>query len=264
MVVELIVTFLICIGATTIGAITGVGGGIIIKPVLDAFSSMTVAQISFLSGCTALSMAVVSMCKKKGGESMFDKEVAVKLAAGSVLGGFLGQWLFGVIKDSYNQDSVIGIVQNVVMIILLVGIILYMANKKKIKTHRVTSVVGCMLTGVVLGVFSSFLGIGGGPINLVALYFFFSMTTKVAAYNSIFVILCSQIASIVMSFSTNSIPELNYIFLVFMVIGGVLGGVIGKKIAKKISDEQVEFTFFGLLVVIAIISSYNIYNFATM
>lgn len=40
------------------------------------------------------------------------------------------------------------------------------------------------IAGSVLGIFSSFLGIGGGPINLMILSFFFSMDTKTAAFNS--------------------------------------------------------------------------------
>ncbi|MEI3183290.1 MAG: sulfite exporter TauE/SafE family protein [Lachnospiraceae bacterium] len=39
---------------------------------------------------------------------------------------------------------------------------------------------------------SSFLGIGGGPINLVVLLYFFSMDTKAAAQNSLYIILFSS------------------------------------------------------------------------
>lgn len=39
--------FVICICATTLGAISGIGGGVIIKPVMDAVSGMSVSTISF-------------------------------------------------------------------------------------------------------------------------------------------------------------------------------------------------------------------------
>ena len=54
----------------------------------------------------------------------------------------------------------------------------------------------CVAVGLTLGIMSSFLGIGGGPINLVVLYFFFSMETKVAAQNSLYIILIFQITGI--------------------------------------------------------------------
>ena len=36
--------------ATVLGSLSGIGGGVIIKPVMDAISPYTSAQISFLSG----------------------------------------------------------------------------------------------------------------------------------------------------------------------------------------------------------------------
>ena len=53
---------LICLLATTLGAISGIGGGVIIKPVLDATASISVSQISFLSGCSVLAMSIVEIC----------------------------------------------------------------------------------------------------------------------------------------------------------------------------------------------------------
>ena len=53
---QAVLFFLICLAATTAGGISGVGGGVIIKPVLDAVSGMGVATVSFLSGCTVLAM----------------------------------------------------------------------------------------------------------------------------------------------------------------------------------------------------------------
>ena len=47
---------LVSFGASIVGAICGIGGGVIIKPTLDAFGVLSVATISFLSGCTVLSI----------------------------------------------------------------------------------------------------------------------------------------------------------------------------------------------------------------
>ena len=43
--------------ASVVGAICGIGGGVLIKPLLDAFGVLSVASISSLSGCTVLSMS---------------------------------------------------------------------------------------------------------------------------------------------------------------------------------------------------------------
>ncbi|MBQ2105458.1 MAG: sulfite exporter TauE/SafE family protein, partial [Lachnospiraceae bacterium] len=56
-----VLVFAICFLASVIGAICGIGGGVIIKPALDAFGIMDVSTISFLSGCTVLSMTTYSV-----------------------------------------------------------------------------------------------------------------------------------------------------------------------------------------------------------
>ena len=58
-----ILVLCIAFGASIVGAICGIGGGVIIKPLLDAFGIAGVAEISFLSGCTVLSMSCYSVVK---------------------------------------------------------------------------------------------------------------------------------------------------------------------------------------------------------
>ena len=65
-----LVFLIVCFGASIVGAICGIGGGVIIKPVLDSFGVLDVTAISFLSGCTVLSMTTYSVLKNKiSGES---------------------------------------------------------------------------------------------------------------------------------------------------------------------------------------------------
>ena len=48
-------------GASVIGSICGIGGGIIIKPVLDATGMYSVSTISFMSSCIVLAMTTYSV-----------------------------------------------------------------------------------------------------------------------------------------------------------------------------------------------------------
>lgn len=54
---EMLIIMIVCFFSSVVGAICGIGGGVIIKPVLDATGIMEVATASFLSGCTVLSMS---------------------------------------------------------------------------------------------------------------------------------------------------------------------------------------------------------------
>lgn len=250
--------FAVSLLASVIGAICGIGGGIIIKPVLDMLSLESVAAVNFLSGCTVLSMSSYSV-----GKSLLKKEKSVNLstgtplAVGAVLGGILGKELFTFVKESVSAPETLGTIQAIALGIITVGTLIYTVNKNKIHTHNVRNKPMCVIIGLSLGVMSSFLGIGGGPINLVVLFFFFSMETKTAAANSLYIIFFSQLANLITYFVTDSVPEFNPVALVLMICGGIGGGIIGRALNKKINSSAVDKLFIGLMSVIVLICIYN-------
>ena len=257
MVFLLLVSFFASVG----GAICGIGGGVIIKPALAALNIASVSTISFLSGCTVLSMSCYSVGKALAAkESLVDFKTGTPLALGGAVGGIVGKSLFSALTAMFSQQSV-GICQSLCLAALTLMTICYTLNQRRIHTHHITNPVVCVLVGLVLGILSSFLGIGGGPINLVVLYYFFSMSTKVAAQNSLYIILISQITSLGTTLLTGAVPPFQWSWLILMVVGGISGGMVGRKINKRIDDRQVERLFIGLMVIITLISLYNAWRF---
>ncbi len=253
---------LISFGASIAGAICGIGGGVIIKPTLDAFGVLSVSAISFLSGCTVLAMTCYSVIKgKMSGESLVDMKTGTPLAIGAAIGGVVGKSMFQAVSSLFADKNMVGAVQAACLLIITLGTLIYTIKKDKINTHHVANPVICVLIGLVLGILSSFLGIGGGPINLVVLFFFFSMDTKAAAQNSLYIILFSQITGTLNSLVTGTVPEFSIWLLVLMVIGGILGGMSGRVINKRIDVKVVDKLFLFLMVAIIGINVYNIYQF---
>ena len=254
--------FTVCLLACTAGSICGIGGGVIIKPVLDATGVMSVTSISFLSGCTVLSMAVVSVYKAlKNKTASIDLKLATYLALGACVGGITGKMLFDQIKQVTGNDDQVGLIQAIVLVIITVGTIVYTLKKEQIKTCHFKNLFVSLIIGFLLGMMSSFLGIGGGPINLVVLGFFFSMKTKEAALCSVYIILFSQLSSFLQTVLTNNIPSFAITTLIVMIAGGILGGFIGSFVNKKISTKNVDKLFILLMVIIVFINFYNIYRF---
>ncbi len=251
--------FVICFVSSVIGAICGIGGGVIIKPVLDAFHIMDVSVISFLSGCTVLSMSTYSVLKSiSGRKSHIDWNTGLPLALGSAVGGIVGKWLFSQLSSLASDLNHVGAIQSFCLLVITIGTLLYTIKKDKIPTHHITSKTCCVIIGIFLGILSSFLGIGGGPINLVILFYCFSMSTKTAAENSLYIIFISQIASLLSSVTGRTIPDFSLGILIVMAFGGICGGICGRWINKYISDKTVEKLFILLMVVIIGINIYNI------
>ena len=257
-----VLVFAICFLASVIGAICGIGGGVIIKPALDAFGIMDVSTISFLSGCTVLSMTTYSVIKsKRSGSSRIDQETGIPLALGAAVGGVAGKYLFQIIKRMSANPERVGAIQAVCLVIVIFGTLMYTINKSKIKTHKIESKAVCACIGLALGIMSSFLGIGGGPINLVVFFYFFSMDTKTAAENSLYTILFSQIASVLYSIISGNVPEFSLGMLILMVGSGICGGIFGRGFNKKLESKMVDRLFVGLMIVMIFINIYNIYKF---
>ena len=255
---------LICLLATTLGAISGIGGGVIIKPVFDATVDLSVSQISFLSGCSVLAMSIVSLISSKGNDAKIDGKRTTPLAVGSAVGGVLGKLIFDYIKKTAGNDGLMGSVQSVIMILLTLGVFVYVINKRRIKTHSLTSLPVCFSIGLSLGILSSFLGIGGGPINLAVLYFFFSMDTKTAALNSLYMIFFAQTASLIFTIASFSVPQTDYFTLCIMIFSGILGGFCGRRINKKMSSRAVDVLFSCMLIIITCISVFNLFKYASL
>ena len=258
-VLVLLVSFFAC----TVGAICGIGGGIIIKPVLDATGVADVATINFLSGCTVLSMTLYSVLKAKlSGTSTIDPKTDTPLAIGAAVGGLAGKELFSLVAGLFPDPNTAGAVQAGALLLITMGTLVYTIYKEKIPTLQVTSAVACLAIGFALGVCSSFLGIGGGPINLVGLFYFFTMATKRAASSSLYIILFSQATSTASSVVTGGYVGVDLALLAAMVVCGILGGIVGRKINSGIDDKTVDKLFMGLMVLIILINAYNIWKFA--
>lgn len=253
----------ICFSASVIGAICGIGGGVIIKPVLDAFRIMDIAAINFLSGCTVFFMTSYSVIRsRQSGESHIETRTGFPLALGAALGGLLGKHLFSLVSSFFENKDQAGAVQASILLLVTAGTLLYTIYKELIRTLQISNAVSCILIGAALGTMSAFLGIGGGPINLVVLFYFFSMDTKTAAENSLYIIFFSQAASLIASAVTKSIPSFPVLMLVFMVLCGIGGGMLGRSVNQKLPAKHVDRLFIGLMVVIMLICIYNVCNYS--
>lgn len=248
--------------ASAIGAICGIGGGVIIKPTLDLFGWEDVSTISFLSGCTVLSMSCYSVGKSMlSGEKTVNLKLGTPIAIGAAIGGICGKQIFSTIKAISANPEVIGGIQAICLAAITFGTLIYTLKRCSIQAKAVCSPLLCALIGLVLGIISSFLGIGGGPINLAVLYYFFGMDTKTATANSLYIIFFSQIASLFTTIITRSVPEFVPVSLTLMVVSGIVGGIIGRRINKRIIAEDVEKLFISLMIVIIGVSLWNVYGY---
>ena len=133
-----LIFILVSFCASVIGCICGIGGGVIIKPVLDAFGLYSVSTISFMSGCIVLSMTTYSVVKATlAKESVIEKGVSTWLGIGAAVGGLLGKQLFDSVKAMFENADTVGAVQAAALFLVTLGTMLYTVNKQRIATKNV-------------------------------------------------------------------------------------------------------------------------------
>ncbi len=258
-----IIYLIVSFGASLIGAICGIGGGIIIRPILDILKLDSISTISFLSSCTVFAMSLYSVLRTFiTREVVINIKIATPIAIGAIAGGVIGQNLFQLAKKTTSFPDRVGIIQSALLALITFGTLIYTLKKNYISTYSLSRPLACFFIGMLLGTISSFLGIGGGPINLITLYFFFSLDVKTAAQTSLYIILFSQISNIITMYIERKIPYFDYSSLILMILGGIFGGMVGRKLFRKMNDKSIERLFASVMVAIIFISICNIFQYA--
>lgn len=255
-----VIYFLIAISATTLGSLTGMGGGVIIKPLLDMLGQFDAANIGVLSSVTVFSMSVVSAGKQLFKRTTLDYKIAITLAVGSIVGGLVGQEALSFAIDLFVRNHYVILLQNIILSALIISVYLYMRYKDKLPSYSIKSLTATLFVGIILGAISSFVGIGGGPINVALIIFVFSYDMKMAATCSIITILFAQVSKLFTISMGTGFAVYDLTMLPVMVVGAVMGGFIGSFFTSKFTIKQVEFYFNAVQLFVLLTCAINIFR----
>lgn len=248
-----IIIFIAC----TIGALVGIGGGVIIKPMLDMIGFHTVDVVGFISTCAVFAMSISSSVKHITSKTEMNKKIVLFVSFGSIFGGIIGNEIFDAVFEKFNTDIVKG-VQAVIIAAFIIFVIIYV-NSKNVKTLKITNPIAIILTGLMLGLMSAFLGIGGGPINTAFLVLLFSFNVKESAVYSVAIIFFSQLSQLITIFINNRFEPYKEYFpiVICAMVVAVVSGLIGSKLNKKLSNDVITKVFSIVLSFVAVVNVYN-------
>lgn len=259
---EMYLVFVVAFLASLLGPLCGIGGGVIIKPVVDAMGILPVAVVSFLSSVSVLTMSLATLLQNAVSKTSTIKvRSMLPVALGSAAGGVAGKILFNLLSQNLHDRELVGAYQAAILIILTIIVFIYTLRRSSLKSFRIEKPLVSALIGATAGALWSFLGIGGGPFNLAILMFFFSMDSKPAAQASLFIIAFSQTASLLYSVFLGGLPAFEPFMLAGMCLAALLGSVIGRQIARRIDSHAVDVLYRCALVLIILICCYNFARF---
>jgi uncharacterized protein len=262
-------------GVGLLSGMFGVGGGFLTTPLLIVYGiPPTVAAASAASQVTGASVSGVSAYWRR---DAVDVQMGGVLVAGGIIGSVGGAWLFRLLQQSGQIDTVIAITY-----VLLLGTIGGMMLKESIeaigvaKGRRVAkprkrrhhplvaalpfrmrfyksglyiSPLAPLLLGVATGVLTILLGIGGGFVLVPAMIYLLGMATSVVVGTSLFQILfVTAAATMVHALTTKAV---DIVLAALLLVGSVVGAQVGARFAARVKPEYLRLALAILVLLVA-------------
>jgi len=241
--------------ANVVGSIAGMGGGVIIKPLLDLVGAHPLVQINFFSSVAVFTMAIFSTYRQTKQGMQLNKRFALLISVGAVVGGWLGNSTFNQLHLILKNDALLNQIQIGLTVLTLVFALFYsLMPAVHFHWQRGDQLV---LIGAFLGWISTLLGIGGGPINVALIMLCCSIPIREATSYSIVTILFSQLSKLMTVVATGAVVSFDLKALWFVIPAAAIGGTVGAMFSHTIRAQQIELVYrFAIVGVIAI----NLYN----
>ena len=266
--------FIVTLGALTgiLSGLFGVGGGFLTTPLLIFYGiPPTVAAASASTQVTGASVSGVFAHSKRGG---VDYRMGGVMIVGGIFGAGIGSLLFRFFRSIGQIDVVI----NALYVVLLGSIGILMA-KEAVQTLRGSgnqeaarrrhhpivaslpfryrfyrsglyiSPLAPLIVGVVVGILTMLMGVGGGFILVPAMLYILGMSANVVVGTSLFNILFVTIATTMMHSLTTRAVDIVLVGL--LLLGSVSGAQIGSQWAVKAKPEYLRLILAGIVLVIA-------------
>ena len=236
---------LLVIGAITgvASGLLGVGGGFVMVPALVYLLKVPQREANGTSLAVIIPVAIVGATILGGGHQI-DFQVGIILAIGSVGGAVAGARLTRRLSDVVLRRT-FGVLAVIVGVLIIGDALLHAVGVSAhagsgLRPSGLSLWAIALLVGIVAGVLSGLLGIGGGAVMVPAMTLLMGLSQHVAQGTSLLVIIPTAISGSITHYRMGNIRLPTAAWL---AVGGVLGAVAGAALALASSDELLRAVF---------------------
>ena len=227
--------------AGILGSMLGLGGGIIVVPVLTflGFSPTTAASNSLFAALSNSIASTISYSKQK----RIAFSLGLKLGLLSIPGTVLG----AIISTDVAPD-----IFKILFGLILIASAAYLFLRKKIRDKE--KVLSLQMIFFVIGasffagIVSAFFGIGGGIIFVPLMVAGIGMTMKRAAPTSQLILLFSSLSGII---THSLLGHPDFTQAGFLAIGSFMGGIIGARLSVDIKERYLQISVSVVILIAA-------------
>jgi hypothetical protein len=253
----------------------GVGGGFLTTPLLIFYGiPPTVAAASAATQVTGSSVSGMLAHLKR---DAVDVRMGLVLVVGGIIGSGIGAWLFEWLQAKGQIDTVISLLY--LLMLGMIGALMLRESLSVIRAQRAGAPVPArkrrhhpvvlmlpmrwrfyrsglymsplapLILGIITGIMTMLLGVGGGFIMVPAMLYILGMGAQVVVGTSLFQILFTTIAAtMIHSVTTHAVDIVLALLLLF---GGVIGAQVGARLAMKSNPAKLRL---GLAIVVLLVA----------
>ncbi len=249
----------------------GVGGGFMLTPFL--ILSGIPASIAVATGANQIVATSVSGALAQWRRNNIDFRMGAVLIVGGVAGALVGVFLLKLLREAGQAGLIVSLTY--VALLSAVGILMLAESIRAIRRTRAgkpassrkpgqhiwihklplklrfprsrlyISAIPPLAIGLVVGLLTAFLGVGGGFIMVPAMIYLLRMPTNIVIGTSIFQIIF--VTAVVTILHASFTYTLDVVLALILATGGVIGGQFGVKAGQKVRGEHLR-AMLGMMV----------------
>lgn len=264
------------LGVGVLSGLFGVGGGFLTTPLLIFYGiPPTVAAASSASQVTGASVSGVFAHFRRGG---VDVAMGGVMVVGGLIGSLLGAFIFRMLQATGQIDTTI----NLLYVIMLGGIGGLMMRDaiqtlrnwrtkdtppvKKRRHHPLVaalplrwrfytsglyiSPLAPLILGILTGILTVLLGVGGGFVMVPAMIYLLGMGTRVVVGTSLFQILFVTAATTLIHAVTTHAVDI--VLASLLLVGSVIGAQLGARLAQRLKPDYLRLLLAALVLIVAV------------
>lgn len=244
--------------AGLLGALTGIGGGVLLTPILALYFGISIRQAVGTSLVAVITTSAASSSVHLQRHTT-DIRLGMTLELATAFGAAVTAYLVGY----FNRNALEGLFAG----FLMYSAITILVKGGKVKTEDESTPAVSVVNGetvippyepkryplglgasLVAGALSGLLGIGGGPIKVPVMYLFMNVPLMVATATSNFMIGVTAAASAIVYYRRGDILVQ---YAAPLAVGVFMGSLLGARIAPRVHTKVVVYLLVGVMFYLA-------------
>ena len=228
--------------AGLLGSIIGLGGGIIIVPVLTffGFSPALAASNSIFAVFSNAIASSISYAKQR----RIEYSIGLKLGLLSIPGTIVGAFVSSEITPSIFK---------ILFALILISASIYIFSKRKIeqKNYNLSKQIMILAIGAsfVAGIISGLFGVGGGIIFVPLMVVAMGLSMKNAAPTSQFILLFASGSALV---THTILGHPDFYQALLLATGAFVGGLVGARLSLEIKENSLKILISIVMIAVAV------------